>query len=89
MTYRVVFAARAEKQMKRIDRAALTRIVQWLRKNIDGSDNPRAYGKALTGALSGYWRYRVGNYRVVCAIRDDVCEVVAVQIGHRSGIYSQ
>lgn len=50
-------------------------------------ENPRDAGKALTGNLRTYWRYRVGDYRVVCEIRDNDLVIVAVIIGHRSEVY--
>ncbi|EHI50135.1 type II toxin-antitoxin system RelE family toxin [Aeromonas salmonicida] len=50
-------------------------------------ENPRDAGKALTGNLRTYWRYRVGDYRVVCDIRDNDLVIVAVIIGHRSEVY--
>ena len=62
-------------------------IVNWLMKNIHGSENPRLHGKALRANLSDYWRYRVGNYRIITEIQDDALIVVAVEIGHRKEIY--
>ncbi len=44
-------------------------------------------GKALTGPLGGFWRYRVGDFRVVCAIQDSVLRVLVVRVGHRGEIY--
>lgn len=54
---------------------------------LDGIDNPRRFGKALTGNWKGFWRYRFGNYRLICDIEDDELVVVAVAIGHRKNIY--
>jgi mRNA interferase RelE/StbE len=88
LTYRVIVTDAAAKQLKKLDRYNERIIVGWLRKYIEGSENPRAHGKGLTGDLSGYWRYRVGDYRLLCKIYDDVCEVIVVQVGHRSRIYS-
>jgi mRNA interferase RelE/StbE len=51
------------------------------------SKNPRQLGKALKGQLSTLWRYRVGDYRVVCALRDEVLVVLVVRIGHRKWVY--
>ncbi|MDV0824807.1 type II toxin-antitoxin system RelE family toxin [Klebsiella quasipneumoniae] len=50
-------------------------------------EDPRDAGKALTGNLRTYWRYRVGDYRVICEIRDAELVIVAVEIGHRSEVY--
>jgi mRNA interferase RelE/StbE len=86
--YRLVFEISAQRQLKKLDPYTQKKIRQYLDKNVDGSDDPRSHGKMLAESLSGYWRYRAGDYRIICLIRDDVCEVVAVQIGHRSRIYS-
>jgi mRNA interferase RelE/StbE len=85
---RLVFERSAQRQLGKLDPYAQKRIRTYLDKNVDGAEDPRAHGKMLSESLSEYWRYRVGDYRVVCRIRDDVCEVVAVRVGHRSRIYS-
>lgn len=53
------------------------------------SDNPRSTGHGLAGPLSGLWRYRVGDYRIICDIQDHKLVVLVVEIGHRSDIYRQ
>jgi mRNA interferase RelE/StbE len=50
-------------------------------------DDPRSRGKGLTGDLAGYWRYRIGDYRVLVEVRDDDVVIIAITLGHRSGIY--
>jgi mRNA interferase RelE/StbE len=60
----------------------------WMDKNIDGCENPRAHGKGLAGNRSGEWRYRVGDYRVLCDIRDAELVVLALDIKHRSKVYN-
>lgn len=62
-------------------------IVAWLMKNIDGCEDPRAHGKGLTANRSGAWRYRVGDYRVLCEIREEELIVLAIEIGHHREIY--
>ena len=64
-------------------------IVAWMAKNVDGCEDPRAHGKCLTANRSGQWRYRVGDYRVLCEIRDDELIVLAVEIGHRRSVYDR
>jgi mRNA interferase RelE/StbE len=85
--YRLVIETRATKQLKKLDPFQQRIILSWLRKNLDGTDNPRAKGKGLSENLVGLWRYRIGDYRVICDIRDDICEVIAIEIGHRNEIY--
>jgi len=87
MRYTVKLSGQAEKDLKKIDKYQAKLITYWLLKNIEQCTNPRKHGKALTENLSGLWRYRVGNYRIVCEIKDDELIVVAVNIGHRRDIY--
>ena len=62
-------------------------IVAWLLKNIDGCEDPRAHGKGLTADHSREWRYRIGDYRILCDIQDGRLIVLALNIGHRSKVY--
>lgn len=62
-------------------------IVAWLLKNIDRCENPRVHGKGLSADKSGIWRYRVGDYRILCDIQDDELVVLAIEIGHRKDMY--
>jgi mRNA interferase RelE/StbE len=88
MKYRLVWSVKAQKQFRRLDKSVQRYIDAWLIKNVDGSKNPRRSGKALSENLSGFYRYRIGDYRVICEIHDKICEVIAVSVGHRSKIYS-
>ena len=65
MTYHVEFSKRALKDIKKLDKATAALILGWIRKNLEGCDNPRAHGKGLTAYHSGEWRYRVGDYRLL------------------------
>ena len=87
MSWRLLVAKKAQKQLKRMDRSQAALVVGWLEKNIDGCEDPRVHGKCLTGDRSGVWRYRVGDYRVLCDIQDDKAVVLAIEIGHRSSVY--
>ena len=62
-------------------------VLAWLLKNVDGCEDPRAHGKGLTANRSGKWRYRVGDYRILCEIKDEELVVLAIEIGHRRDIY--
>lgn len=62
-------------------------IVAWLMRNIDGCDDPRAHGKGVSADKAGVWRYRIGDYRVLCEIRDDELVIIVIGIGYRSKIY--
>ncbi|WP_181551121.1 type II toxin-antitoxin system RelE family toxin [Desulfosalsimonas propionicica] len=61
----------AERQLKKLDRPVQKRILGWLSDRIDGCKNPRHFGEPLKGSHSGFWRYRVGSYRIICEIKDD------------------
>ena len=87
MSWRVEYTARALKQLKKMDRFDARLITSWIGKNLDGCEDPRVHGKGLTANRSGEWRYRVGDYRVLCMLEDDVLVVEVFSIGHRSEVY--
>jgi len=87
LAWRVDFSDAAVKALKRIDRQAAQRIIQFIRERILASYNPRAHGKSLQGELRTYWRYRVGSYRLICHIEDDALRILVVRIAHRSHVY--
>lgn len=86
MSYSVSVARSALKELSHLDKPERQRIFALL-DEISALDNPRSRGKALTGQWSTYWRYRVGNYRIICDIKDDSLTIVAIRIGHRSTVY--
>ncbi len=85
--FRVRLSDQARKELKKIDRHVSSLILGWIRKNLEGCDNPRSIGKALTGDKSGAWRYRVGDYRFICEIRDEDIIILVLSVGHRREIY--
>lgn len=87
MSYRVELSETYKKAAKDIDKGSEMLILKWLKKNIEGSSNPRAFGKPLKGNLKNYWRYRIGNYRVIVDIQEDKLVVLAINVGHRKSIY--
>ncbi|ART83363.1 addiction module toxin RelE [Oceanisphaera profunda] len=86
MVWTVELTSSAKKQLAKIGHTEAQRITKYLRRIMVLAD-PRTTGKALTGNLREYWRYRVGDYRVICEIRDTELVIVAVTIGHRRDIY--
>lgn len=80
------FSPRAAKELRKLDRPVQKRIVAYLRE-ISTLPNPQMRGKALTGNWAGFWRWRVGDYRLVAAIEDDRVVIVVVSIGHRLQVY--
>ncbi len=88
MKYNVVFSERAKRQLKKLDKHISSLIIGWLEKNIQGSENPRIHGKSLVENKSGQWRYRIGDYRVICEIIDKQVVVLVLEVGHRKDIYN-
>ena len=86
--YRVLFTKNALKQLKKLDKPTAALITGWIRKNLEGCNNPRIHGKGLTANHSGQWRYRVGDYRIIAEINDTEILILVVNIGHRSDIYN-
>ncbi|WP_259650367.1 type II toxin-antitoxin system RelE family toxin [Shewanella morhuae] len=86
LAWKVELADSAKKQLARLDKTQAQRITKYLRR-VMSLEDPRDAGKALTGNLRTYWRYRVGDYRVICEIRDTELVIVAVEIGHRREVY--
>ena len=78
-----------EKEFKKLDKTVRVMITQWIKKHLMDCDNPRAFGKALVGNLKGYWRYRIGNYRLLAIIKDDELIIVAIEIEHRKNVYKR
>ncbi|MGL5849820.1 MAG: type II toxin-antitoxin system RelE family toxin [Phycicoccus sp.] len=85
MSFSVEWSRRAEKQLARLDRPTATALVRFVAHRLDGEDDPRALGKRLVG--SEIWRYRVGDYRILCQVFDDRLVVLVVELGHRREIY--
>ena len=75
-----------DKAARKLDPQVLRRVKTYL-DEVCELDDPRSRGKGLSGDLAGYWRYRIGDYRVLVEIRDEQLVIVAITLGHRSGIY--
>lgn len=88
MIWTIEYARTAERQLRRIDRTWQRRILDYMDHDIAALDDPRIRGKALTGDLGGFWRFRVGDYRVICSIEDTIHVVTVLKIGHRRDVYS-
>lgn len=87
MIYRVEFTKNTLKKLKKLDKQTAALIIGWIEKNLEGTENPFLHGKALVGTLSGAWRYRVGDYRLICKIEADKLIILVLEIGHRKEIY--
>ena len=86
MSWSVELTRPVEKALRKMDPQASRRLRKALAA-IETLEDPRERGKALTGVLSGLWRYRVGDYRIVCDLVDDRLVVLVIDIDHRSSVY--
>ena len=89
MKYKVMTTARFDKEFKKLDRYTMKMIKAWINKNLVDCEDPRAHGKALTANRSGQWRYRIGDYRLICKIEDNELIILALSIGHRKEVYEK
>jgi len=87
--YTLVTTENFEKQLKKLDRSVQVIVVKWIRKHLENCEDPKAFGKGLTANMKGYWRYRIGDYRLLVEIREEELIVVAISIAHRSEVYDQ
>lgn len=87
MIYKIEFSDIAFKECGKLDKYTQKLINAWIKKHIEFSENPRIIGKPLAGTKSGLWRYRVGDYRLLCLIKDDTLVILIIKIGHRRDIH--
>lgn len=88
MSYNVQYSKQAIKELKKLDRFTRQMIYSWIDKNLSNCEDPRQHGKALTANRKGQWRYRIGDYRLICDIQDDKLVILALTVGHRRDIYN-
>lgn len=89
MSWKLKYSDKARKQLRKLDATQRAIILSWMDKNIDGCDDPRTQGKGLVDNHAGEWRYRVGDFRILCDIQDDRLVVLAFKIAHRSKVYKR
>jgi len=89
MAWKIEISPTAQKQLDELDKPVSTRIVKFLRERIEKLDDPRQVGDRLHGTLSPFWRYRVGDYRIICSLENDRLVVLVLRIGHRRDIYNR
>jgi len=87
LAWTVDYADTAKGQLRKLDKQTARRILDFMDERIAATENPRSTGKALSGPLGGFWRYRVGDCRVICDIQDGALRVLVVQVGNRREIY--
>ncbi|WP_300720720.1 type II toxin-antitoxin system RelE/ParE family toxin [uncultured Brachyspira sp.] len=87
MNYSIEVSERFEKEFKKLDKYTQKMIKAWIEKNLSNTENPRVFGKGLSADKAGLWRYRIGDYRLICEIIDKKLVILALTIGHRKEIY--
>ena len=89
MTWKVEFDNRSRKELRKLDPETQKRLLHWISENLAGEINPRDYGTSLKGRFRGLWRYRVGDYRIVCQIKDEDILILILRIAHRKDVYDR
>jgi mRNA interferase RelE/StbE len=84
---RIEVTPAAVKELRKLDRQVVRRIAADLEELVTSCSDPRQRGKGLTANWAGLWRYRVGDYRVICQLEDELLLVLVVRIAHRSEVY--
>ncbi len=88
MAWKIELSAHADRALDKLDPQPRRRILTFLSSRVAKLDDPRAIGQALHGQqFENLWRYRVGDYRLICEIQDDRLVVLVVKIGHRREVY--
>ena len=87
MKYAVQYTPKAVKDLQKLDKPTRALIYGWIEKNLVGCENPYLHGKGLVENRRGQWRYRVGDYRLICEIQEQRVVILVVKIGHRREIY--
>jgi mRNA interferase RelE/StbE len=88
LAWTIEYTESARRQLRKLDRQIARSILDFMDERISGEHNPRDTGKALTGNLLGaFWRYRIGDFRIICNIHDEKLCVLVVQIGNRREVY--
>jgi len=87
MAWNVEVSPKAQRQLDELDKPVARRISRFLYERIGKLDDPRQLGECLQGTLSEFWRYRVGDYRIICSLEHERLVVLVLRIGHRREIY--
>lgn len=87
MMYRIETSSKFDREFRKLDKYTQRMIKAWITKNLIGCEDPRAHGKGLTANRSGQWRYRIGDYRLICQIEDEELVILALTVGHRRDVY--
>ena len=87
MKYKVEYTERAVKSLRKLDPSVRSFLKAWIDKNLIDCEDPRIHGKGLTANRTGQWRYRVGDYRILADIQDEILTILVIEVGHRRNVY--
>jgi mRNA interferase RelE/StbE len=87
LSWRIEITRTATKQITKLDVEGQKAILKFLHERLAPAENPRQWGIALQGDKRGLWRYRVGDYRLICDIQDEKVTVLVLELGHRKDVY--
>lgn len=88
MAWIINYTSAASKQLKKLDKSVALRLLDFMDQRVASAEDPRTLGKSLKGPKLGeYWRYRVGEYRIICNIQDGQVCILVIEIGNRQDIY--
>jgi len=87
LDWRIEYTQGAKRDLSRLDKTAAKRITAYMRERVAGSGSPRSHGKQLRGVLREFWRFRVGDYRILARVDDGKLLVLVVRVGHRKDVY--
>jgi mRNA interferase RelE/StbE len=83
---KINFDPRVFDELKKLDKQVQHRIIKFIRQRLESNEDPKRIGSSLSGKLSGLWKYRIGDYRLVCQIEDNT-KILIVHVGHRKNVY--
>jgi mRNA interferase RelE/StbE len=87
LVWTIDYTQTARKQLKKLDKLVARRILDYMDDRVAKQEDPRSFGKALSGALGTLWRYRIGDFRAICEVQDNAGKILVLQIGHRRAVY--
>jgi len=87
MAWKVEFDSAADRDLKKVAPQQKRRILKYLDEKIETDEDPRRFGDPLSKNLTGLWKYRIGDYRVICEIQEEKVVVLVLRVGHRSKVY--
>ncbi len=87
LVWRVKFSETARRQLKKLEKQSQRDILKYLKKRIETNEDPHRYGAPLRRSLLGLWKYRVGDYRIICEIQPEEIVVLVLRVGHRRKVY--